>query len=408
MRILYLTNGFPFPLTTGYLRHYYLVRELAKRHAVTLVSLAADDFLPEHAEALRPFTEEVHAFRLERRPRGGLHRLLRDFRLALQTDPAVHQMARAVEKLHRRNKFDAVLLSGKQTLPALRGVPGLPVVADVCDAASVRVSLRQRHVAWWRRPRLRLAASLMRRAERRIVQSAQCSLFASPRDRDAVLGTRRAEGIVLPNGVDLAYWRRTNRELGTRDVIFTGNMRYAPNADAALLLTERIFPLVKRAVPEARLLLVGRDPLPALQQAAQRCDGATVTGYVDDVRPHLEGAAVFAAPLRFGAGIQNKVLEALALELPVVASSLAAAGLCTVDGERPPVHVADEIEQSAAAIVEALRRGPAPCTAAREYVARNFSWERSGERLEQALLAAAGETRAAVPSSPVVAAPAVS
>jgi glycosyltransferase involved in cell wall biosynthesis len=173
-------------------------------------------------------------------------------------------------------------------------------------------------------------------------------------------------------------------------VVFTGNLRYAPNADAALHLATQIFPLVHKAVPNAELLLVGRDPLPELREAAQRCEGITVTGFVDDVRPYLERAALFAAPLRFGAGIQNKVLEALAMELPVVASRVAAEGLHTVDGQRPPVEIASQPNDFVRAIVTLLARGAAPATEGRAYVERNFSWERSGDLVEQALAAAAG------------------
>ena len=120
-------------------------------------------------------------------------------------------------------------------------------------------------------------------------------------------------------------------------------------------------------------------------------EGVTVTGAVPDVRPHLERAAVFAAPLRFGAGIQNKVLEAMAMETPVVASPLAAGGLRVDGGPEAPVTVAATVDELAARVVDrihAVRHDPSPDRDGRMYVSRHFVWAASAERLEEALTAA--------------------
>jgi glycosyltransferase involved in cell wall biosynthesis len=131
---------------------------------------------------------------------------------------------------------------------------------------------------------------------------------------------------------------------------------------------------------------VGPRPTPRLQAVAAR-HGAVVTGEVPDVRPYLERASVFAAPLRFGAGIQNKVLEALAMDVPVGCSSLAAAGL-RIDGASPPVHVADEPAAMVAALSERLvdaRAEPVAGRAGSDYVRRHFSWERSAATVDAQL-----------------------
>ena len=219
-----------------------------------------------------------------------------------------------------------------------------------------------------------------------LIGNAAHLLFASVRDRDALVG-RSSRATVVPNGVDTGFWRRVAPERGANTIAFTGAMDYPPNTDAALYLAETILPLVQRTIPDARALIVGRDPPPRLERAGQ-LPGVTVTGFVDDVRPYLEQATVFAAPLRFGAGIQNKVLEALAMELPVVASPLAADGLRTEDGQTPPAQVAGSAQEFADLIVRALHErasDPAPDTAARRYVETHFVWRRSGEKLDQVL-----------------------
>jgi glycosyltransferase involved in cell wall biosynthesis len=192
---------------------------------------------------------------------------------------------------------------------------------------------------------------------------------------------------VVPNGVDTAFWHRSTPSLGTDTIAFTGVMSYHPNDDAALRLVTEVMPRVWRSEPEVRCLVIGRDPTPALRAAAARDARVELTGFVDDVRPHLERASGFVAPLRFGAGIQNKLLEALAMELPVIASSLATAGL-VVEGAAPPVIVADEpatVAEQIGTLLAAVRADPRPRRDARTFVERAFSWEHSGQLLEDVL-----------------------
>jgi len=160
-----------------------------------------------------------------------------------------------------------------------------------------------------------------------------------------------------------------------------------------LYLIRDILPLVQRELPDARALIVGHSPRPALVAEGQR-PGVTVTGFVDDVRPYLEQATVFVAPLRFGAGIQNKLLEALAMELPVIASPLAAQGLCTEDGAQPPLRVASTPAEFAAAICAELRAradDPTPDAGARRFVTAHFDWRVSAQRVHEVLQKVVGE-----------------
>jgi glycosyltransferase involved in cell wall biosynthesis len=155
-------------------------------------------------------------------------------------------------------------------------------------------------------------------------------------------------------------------------------------------LVQAIMPLVRARLRDARVRIVGADPPPSVRRLASS-PWVTVTGFVDDMRPHLESAAVFACPLRFGAGIQNKVLEAMAMEVPVVTTSIAADGLRVDGSSSPPLMVADDPEAFAGHLVRALERassGGPPDGAARTFVARNFDWATNASRLE-AILAAA-------------------
>ncbi len=301
-------------------------------------------------------------------------------------------MGAAIERLLREEAFDAALFSGKRTSPVVKHLKRIPIVVDMCDATSMKIRGSMRYARLSKLPVLLLDYVQVRRTERALAQQAAQLIFASCRDREALLGDVSKQAAVVPNGVDLDFWRRSPQERGPNTIIFTGAMDYPPNTDAALYLIEEILPLVQRSVPDAQALIVGRDPTPRLIKAGRR-PGVTVTGFVDDVRPYLEQATVFAAPLRFGAGIQNKLLEAMAMEVPVVASLLAADGLRTEEGKRPPVQVAGNKQRFAELIVQQLRdraRNPAPDLEARCFVEHHFVWKRSAEKLEQVFATAAG------------------
>lgn len=402
MRILYVTADLPWPLTSGYLRHYHFIRALSAEHEITLLSLRAPGHGAADIAALEPYTEAIVT---EQSARG--HRPLplkvrdRLRMVAAGGDVAAARLGAQGARIVASRPFDVMLLSGKRTMPVLAALPPIPIVADLCDATSSRIRRQMRHVSMVRLPVLALEYLEVRRVERRLMRVARHALFASARDRAAVAtasGTERgrfAPASVIPNGVDLDLWRREVRALGRDEIVLTGAMDYPPNVDAAIHLVDAILPRVQAVVPMAHVSIVGRDPTPSVMALADR-PGVTVTGFVDDVRPYLERAAVFAAPIRYGAGIQNKVLEALAMEVPVVATPLAAAGLRTERDESPPVDIARDPAEAADRILTRLRLAAAGAEAdpaLRRYVADHFDWGRNADRLAGILAEAARPAR---------------
>ncbi len=140
-------------------------------------------------------------------------------------------------------------------------------------------------------------------------------IVVSERDRDELQTLNPALPVdVIPNGVDLETFQPSDQPRTPNTLLFTGNYEYAPNVDAALRLARDIFPQVQAQIPDAKLWLVGSSPPPEVQALAS--EAITVTGYVPDMQTYLHQAAVFVSPLRLGAGIKNKVLEALGAALP--------------------------------------------------------------------------------------------
>ncbi|MFQ5737378.1 MAG: glycosyltransferase [Acidobacteriota bacterium] len=386
MHILYLSNGFPYPLTSGYLRHYFLIKELARRHTITLLSLATPTFRREHLAALRPFTRSVQVFRVPARRRAPLQKCLRRMRSLMGVDKSVGQMRQAVEELASRERFDLVFC-GKYTFPAVQPVAELPLIADFCDATSMRIRRSMRYAGPPRLILLLLEYLSVRQRERRLLLRAQHSLFISARDREAVVGNHRNPTTIVHNGVDLDFWKRSAARLGDRTLVFTGAMDYRPNVDAAVCLIRKILPPLRTVLPDVRVIVVGRDPTPRLVELGRQ-PGVSVTGFVHDVRPYLNAATLFVAPLRFAAGMQNKLLEAMAMEVPIIASPLAAEGLRTERGQPAPIQVVrgwrSWVEEVAGRIIE-LSRDPRPDARARRFVERNFAWNQSGDKVNQVI-----------------------
>lgn len=391
LRVVYVTAAFPYPLSSGYLRHFHLLGQLAVEHELHLMSLVGPSFRPEHLGALEKVATRIQTF-----PHPiGAHRGPVD-RLARLLDPtrpgaAARALAESLDAEIRRGAVDVVVLSGKDTMAAADTAHGrVPLVVDLCDAASSRLSQELDVAEGARRAGLRLRRRNLRRVERHLAQVGDALLVASVRDRDALAeegaGERVRRAVVVPNGIDLAYWQRQRPTLGDA-VVFCGNLGYRPNADAADHLVHRVMPRVWARHPDAEVLIIGTGASPGLEQSL-RHSLVTLTGPVADVREHLERGAVFAAPLRIATGIQNKLLEAMAMELPVVTSTSAAAGLHGLGGS-PPIAVADDPAVVAAMIASSLddagQGRQRPRDDSRAWVASRFRWERSGELVAGAI-----------------------
>ncbi len=388
-RLAYVTAGFPYPLTTGYLRHYHLLRGLAPSYQIHLYSLTGPTFDTEDIAGISPFVGEIDVF--PRPPSGpGIRQRLDPG----HPGPAAQAMARSLAGALGREMVDAVLLSGKDTAGVAAVVPPeIPLVVDLCDAASMRLTQEMTLAGPTRRVGLRVRRRGLRQVEKHLVDRGDVLLAASERDREALSSGREpdraAEALVVPNGVDLEFWRRSASRLGDA-VVFCGNLAYRPNADAARLLVHEVMPHVWARHPKAQATIVGAGASAALVQDL-RHPLVEVTGVVDDVRPHLETAAVFAAPLRICSGIQNKLLEALAMEVPVVTTSVAAAGLA-MGGDPPPVTLADDPAATGAAIIARLdmahEHQGTTFREGREWVGTRFDWERNTRTVDSAIRSA--------------------
>jgi glycosyltransferase involved in cell wall biosynthesis len=188
--------------------------------------------------------------------------------------------------------------------------------------------------------------------------------------------------VVIPNGVDVDYFTPTGHEPDEPALLFTGNYDYAPNLDAALRLVRDIFPRIQQAVPRARLYLVGSNPPPRLQAYAS--DAVEITGRVPDVRPYFEASMIFISPLRLGAGIKNKILEAMAMQKCVVATPLSGDGIPIIQGHHALLGTSDdELIKCVFALLKNPQERRQMALNGRQLIEQRFTWQRVAGMYEE-------------------------
>ena len=294
------------------------------------------------------------------------------------------RLKQAFLKLVTAESYDLILLNGASIAPVIEDWDDLPIIIDIGDANSERLfaSLRYTNVFKW--PSLWWHYRSVREVEQQLLKKSPYITFISCRDRNAFIGKRKGAPVV-PIGVDLNFWTRQQSHAPANTIIFTGVMDYRPNEDAALYLIDKIVPLIRKSISDVKILIVGRNPSAALAEKAKQHRHILVTGFVEDMRPYLEQATVFVAPLRFASGTQNKVLEALAMQVPVVCTSVVAEGLHFDDFRDPPVYVANRAKPFAKAVIELLRdeeKRSRLAARGREFVQQRFDWCRSARIME--------------------------
>ena len=398
MKILFLSLRCPYPPHRGdRIRSYNFIKQLSKRHAVTLVYFAESESDIESAEHLATFCERVEWVRFQRSfafMNIGLHCLSRQpLQLHYWYAP---KMQRKINRLLEQEDFELIhaqLFRMGQYVTEV--VQGPAKVLDLCDSLALNLSRRAEleRNPWLAKIKLdctpkrflvKLEEKRVRRYEVNIMKAFDCGTVVARFDRDYLLKQDDTLNLsIVPMGVDLEYFQPKSITQPAPVMLFTGTMNYFPNSDAATYFSNEIFPRIRESHPNAQFYIVGNHPSDAVKRLAAQ-PGVVVTGYVPDVRPYFEKASVFVAPLRAGSGIQTKNLEAMAMGVPVVTTSVGAMGLEADIGEE--LIVRDTPADFAVQVVRLLNDSHLRerfAYAARARVETSYSWEAIGERLRQ-------------------------
>ena len=404
MRILCLTSRLPYPPHRGdRVRTYNFIRAFSEHHEVDLLSFVRDRREAGLARELRDLANVETVTLGTGRSLGSMAvRALSPlpYQALYYRSPAMAaRCARALAGGGYDLLYAHLFRTAPFVEPALRARRGSRPIAvlDLTDAIAAEIDLSIPHRPPALRPAYRWESAKIRRYERRVAPLFDEVWTISRADAEE---TRRhapdAAIAVVPNGVEETLFDLAPPE-GEPGVLFVGNLSIAHNVDALGALARDIMPLVQASVPGARLSAAGSDATPAVERLARE-SGVELVGYLPELRDIYGIGGVFAAPLRFAAGVQNKILEAMAAGLPVVTTSVANRGLGARDGRE--ILVRDAPEAFASAVVGLLRDRAARSALGgrgREFVRKRFRWSLARERIES-LVARDGTVASSRPS----------
>jgi sugar transferase (PEP-CTERM/EpsH1 system associated) len=392
MRLLLLTPQLPYPPHQGTsLRNYNLIAQLARRHQVCLLTFLEPDQSLDNAGPLLDICEWVDTVPVPRRSNA---RRLRQMLTTRHPDMAWRLWSpvfrdRLAVRL-AQDPFGVVQIEGIELAPYL------PTIARTRpEKAQPRpLIVYEDHNAEWvlqkracltdlRTPRRWPAAAYsyvqwirLRGYEADVCRRADRVVAVSEADRDAILMIAPDVTVsIVPNGVDLDEFAAYDGPVQPFDLVFTGKMDFRPNVDAMLWLGQQVWPLIRKDRPDVRLAIVGQRPHPRLE-ALRGVTGITITGWVPDVRPYIAGATIYVAPLRVGGGTRLKLLQAMAMGVAIVATSLGAEGFPVRHGhELLLADTPEDFAQAALDLLEDQEQRARLGAAAGRFVEATYGWD---------------------------------
>lgn len=334
-RVLYLTHRVPYPPDKGdRIRNWHVLRGLAERFRVSLGCLADEPVHESTRQALAEQCERVAIVPMSRFARlsGAGCSLLMGHSLSEGAFWS-RELARTVESWHADSPFRATIISATSLVPYLRRpvLKPVPAFVDVVDVDSRKWLDFAATVSPPKSWIFRLEGRRVQRIERELPRWASASVLVSPAEAmifESVAGTGSAT--VATNGVDLDYFQ-PSAPANEPIAAFVGALDYLPNVDAAEWFVHEVWPAVHTARPDAEFHLIGRNPAPRVRKLAAVA-GVQLIGGVPDVRPHVAQASIVVVPMRLSRGLQNKVLEALAMAKATIVSPPALAALTAEPG----------------------------------------------------------------------------
>jgi len=330
--ILFLAHRVPFPPDRGdKIRAFNILSYLSRRKRVHLIAFADDPADLKRKNGLGKVTASRQiVWRGKSQAVAGVQALAsrRPISLTAFDNPELRQ---AVQNALAQRSIDTIYVFSSQMAQYLPAKPRQRVVMDFVDMDSAKFATYGKTTRGFTGWMMRREARMLAQYEKSVAAKADASLFVSDAEAGLFRERTRAERVhAVENGIDTVKFDPAAAfariEAVAPLIVFTGQMDYRPNVEGVTWFAETVFPHIRVRHPEAQFAIVGRKPDAAVQALA-KIDGVTVTGEVPDVRPWLAAASVVVAPLKLARGVQNKVLEAMAMARPVVASTAAATGI---------------------------------------------------------------------------------
>jgi len=376
MKILFLSRWYPYPPNNGAkLRIYNLLCGLSEQHDVTLLSFLDQPDVEPNVDALLKVCRNVYLI-----PYRGFNPQSRHARLGfLSTKPRSvidtfsRGMANLIERELAANAYDVVIASEIDMAGYYKYFEGIPAIFEEIEVGVLYEQYerstgfdRLRYWLTWQKHRFYLI---------QLMNNFRAATVVSAQERDLLRMNvfRKLHMLkVIPNGVKVSTYDDVVVEVEPNTMIFTGSFSFTPNYEAMVWFLQKVFPIILDEIPDARLIITGKHGGRSLPTT----NNVILTGFVDDIRPYLKSATVSLAPIWTGGGTRLKILEAMAIGTPVVATSKGAEGLDVISGEH--LFLADGPEQFATAVIKILNDSilrQSIANSAKIHIMNNFDWQ---------------------------------
>ena len=374
MKLFFLLPRFPYPTEKGdKLRAFHHIKQLSRHHEIILCAMNDGTINKDAIPVMRKYTTAIHIIRL------GKMTIVWNIIKVLFTGKPLQVgyfynavAARKIRQIIDHSKPDYIFCQLIRVAEYVKKLP-IPKILDYQDVFSKGVDRRCATSPFWLRPFLRIEYNRLIRYEREVFDAFDHKIIISYPDRDLIPHPKRESITVVANGVDTDFFRPLERPK-EYDIVFTGNMGYPPNINSAEYLVNRILPLVRSRKSDVRFLIAGANP--HLRVLVLKSPQVDVSGWVSDMRECYARARIFVAPMQLGTGLQNKILEAMAMKIPCITYPLANQELNAKEGEE--ILVGQTPEEYTRHVFTLLND---PAFAGRvaengyHFVLKNYSWE---------------------------------
>jgi len=387
MNILYLCHRFPFPPKRGgKIRPFNMIRHLsAAGHRVTVCSLARSQEEAEEGQGISPHCARFEMAQVSN-PVQGLRMVAR---LPFSTPSSMGYfysplLRQTVRQLLSREKWDLIFVHCSSVAQYVEDVRGIPKILDFGDMDSQKWLEYAHYKRFPLSLGYRLEGYKLLAAEKRLAKRFDLCTATTRAEWETLENYRTGVATDwFPNGVDSAFFSPADQPYDPDTLSFIGRMDYYPNQECMARFCAQIWPLLRTQRPNVKLLIVGADPSPEMRKLGG-LPGVTVTGSVPDVRPFVRQSALMVAPLNIARGTQNKILEAMAMGVPVVTSPAAAGG---VDAENVKHFLVAETPEDYCSAILRILNEPAErqrlAIAGRQRMLSNHAWPRSMARMDR-------------------------
>lgn len=385
MKIFVILSRFPYPLEKGdKLRAYNQIKCLAKNHEIHLCATSDVKVTQNDIEALQPFCKTINIFNLSTFTI--YSNILISFLAGrpLQVGYFYNKStANKISKLIEQIKPDHIFCQLLRVAEYAKNID-IPKTIDYQDVFSAGVKRRSQTCPFYLKPILKLEYKRLLKYEHDVFEIFNNKTIISIPDRDLIPHPEKEKIEIVINGVDTDFFKpmEIKKEY---ELVFTGNMGYPPNVNAANFLAKEILPLVHKKNPEVKLAIAGATPHPSVQ--ALKSEHVHVTGWVDDIRECYAKSKIFIAPMQIGTGLQNKLLEAMAMKIPSITSELANAALNAKNGDE--ILVGKAAEDFAGHIISILDNQELATKLAEngyKFVHQNYNWAAATQKLEDLMI----------------------